>query len=544
MVVWGCCEPCWNKSGKVQIINSPTPTGLDSPSRSDRGSHRRGSRSLGPNIGLGLGSPRDDPPVPVAAALSAAHAKANEGGAARIAEKTTPGGWDDEKEGEFEEFWALPFRRARRRRGEKRNGSKGWAMLREKRSELVVMHKFLSGSLSEQFAAVQVKSASPDARTKPRQVERESPCGGSKAVNDGCLSAKNAVGSQNIPLQQDIALRRANSQDDFAQVSETIIIFDWDDTLFPTTYVRDDLDLSCRKPVERQSLSKDQKKIVSMNLEKVEIQADKILRLANTLGRVVLVTLAKYPWVTECCKQFFSKIGKTVDELQVRMVYAQEGEQIDYDKQKMMSDDDIETFYIGLKGRAIAREVASFYSRYEGQTWKNIISIGDSDFERLGTFQATEQYVRERGLVKIGRMGNVHEGLDEHGRSFRVRTKSFRIIDQPTPEEMHLELQMILDWLPRLVFLDDACDFTLDEMDCQDQILNIESTLRGITVGTRNSPPAALTGQVPSMTSLPSIEELTRPSRSRNPSKDSQTPMRTSVNTSSVLDRASSPRKK
>ena len=28
--------------------------------------------------------------------------------------------------------------------------------------------------------------------------------------------------------------------------AQTLLIFDWDDTLFPTTYVRDDLDLSFR----------------------------------------------------------------------------------------------------------------------------------------------------------------------------------------------------------------------------------------------------------------------------------------------------------
>ncbi|CAE7243575.1 unnamed protein product [Symbiodinium necroappetens] len=50
-------------------------------------------------------------------------------------------------------------------------------------------------------------------------------------------------------------LGRRNSQAFFADKAQTLLIFDWDDTLFPTTYVRDDLDLSWNKPLKDQSLT-------------------------------------------------------------------------------------------------------------------------------------------------------------------------------------------------------------------------------------------------------------------------------------------------
>merc|ERR1712217_440593 len=52
-------------------------------------------------------------------------------------------------------------------------------------------------------------------------------------------------------------------------------------------------------------------------------------------------------------------------------------------------------------GRAIAKQVKDFYSQYEGQSWKNVISIGDSSFERLGTLQATKEYLKNEGVDAV-----------------------------------------------------------------------------------------------------------------------------------------------
>merc|ERR1740117_1091164 len=96
---------------------------------------------------------------------------------------------------------------------------------------------------------------------------------------------------------------RRNSQVNYSKPMQTIIIFDWDDTLFPTTYMRDDMDLSWRKPIKQHSsLSREQVKEITNNISSVEVQAEKILRLAASLGKVVFVTLARSPWVFETCR--------------------------------------------------------------------------------------------------------------------------------------------------------------------------------------------------------------------------------------------------
>lgn len=96
----------------------------------------------------------------------------------------------------------------------------------------------------------------------------------------------------------------------------------------------------------------------------------------------------------------------------------------------MSSDEEIERFWSSVKGKAIARECNKFYSQYEGQSWKNVISIGDSDFERLGTQNAMENYMRETGIDSDGL-------VDVNGHLYKVRTKTFKMLDEPTVEVGH-----------------------------------------------------------------------------------------------------------
>lgn len=280
-------------------------------------------------------------------------------------------------------------------------------------------------------------------------------------------------------------MQRRCSQVSFASRSQAIIIFDWDDTLFPTTYVRDDLALPWNKTLEEQHFSG--KAECARLLKDCSATTEKVLRQAHTLGKVVLVTLAKRPWVDESCKNFYPRVGKLIEELSLPIVYAQEDSEhdIEYDKKAMMSSEEVELYYAGMKGKAIAKEIASFYSRYEGQSWKNITSVGDADFERYGTFGAVEAYMKERGLMEHGTQkdallkagGHMEETLDAEGHVFRIRTKVFKMMDQPTAEELQVELRLLHRWLPHLVLLDDGCDLGLDDLDDSSQVRAIEAKL-------------------------------------------------------------------
>eukprot|EP00930_Biecheleria_cincta_P084844 TRINITY_DN74277_c0_g1_i1.p1 TRINITY_DN74277_c0_g1~~TRINITY_DN74277_c0_g1_i1.p1 ORF type:complete len:592 (-),score=129.41 TRINITY_DN74277_c0_g1_i1:118-1893(-) len=283
---------------------------------------------------------------------------------------------------------------------------------------------------------------------------------------------------------------RRNSQEFFSAKTQTLLIFDWDDTLFPTTYVRDDMDLCWRKPMKDQDASPREKADITKKLDVCAVKVVDLLRSANKLGKLVLVTLARSPWVMESSKNFFPTVGELIKELDIPVVYAQEGIHVDYDKQEMSSDEEVEKFWSGVKGKAIARECRDFYSQYEGQSWKNVISIGDSDFERLGTQSATEDYMKEIGIE-----ANCSKVVDVNGHMYKIRTKTFKMVDQPTIEELTVELDMLKTWLPLMVKLDSGFDVNLNNADDPHVLRNIEKVLRGETPTTKKLPPKGVSKQ-------------------------------------------------
>ncbi|CAE7288329.1 KIN12G [Symbiodinium pilosum] len=194
------------------------------------------------------------------------------------------------------------------------------------------------------------------------------------------------------------SLGRRNSQEFFATKFQTMIVLDWDDTLFPTSYLRDELRLSWMKAWKDQNLPAKLKDEVASKLAICQTKVVDLLKQATAAGKVILVTLARKPWVLDSCRNFFPTVGQAITELSVPVIYAQDGAGVDYNKIHMSSNAELERFWSGMKARAIARECREFYSQYDGQSWKNVISIGDSDFERLGTMLATKDYMTQTGI--------------------------------------------------------------------------------------------------------------------------------------------------
>merc|ERR1719230_1137715 len=83
-----------------------------------------------------------------------------------------------------------------------------------------------------------------------------------------------------------------NSQADFALRDQTIIILDWDDTLCPSTAMK-----RLARFDSRGKLAVKVNPETRHELNMLEQQASQLLRNATSLGKVVLVTNAKRPWV-------------------------------------------------------------------------------------------------------------------------------------------------------------------------------------------------------------------------------------------------------
>mmetsp|Transcript_126805 Transcript_126805/g.353158 ORF Transcript_126805/g.353158 Transcript_126805/m.353158 type:complete len:492 (-) Transcript_126805:80-1555(-) len=259
---------------------------------------------------------------------------------------------------------------------------------------------------------------------------------------------------------------RRSSQADFSLSTQTFIVFDWDDTLFPTSYFSKGLGVNPTIPLKDQKrLAPSMRPLVGRGLMKAADSAVRLLRMASTLGKVVLVTLADNPWVELTCRSSYPAVGQVLKELGIKVVYAKE---VCKDKLKR-GDNESELFWSKIKGECIAQEATEFYSQYEGQSWKNIMSIGDSQFERLGTMVTTSEYMREKGMMAE------HDEVDDH--DLKVRTKTLKMVSEPTLEELTSEIDLLIRWLPLMVNKDCSLDIVIDDLDNSSQVKDIEEML-------------------------------------------------------------------
>lgn len=278
---------------------------------------------------------------------------------------------------------------------------------------------------------------------------------------------------------------RLDSQHNYADRSQTVIVFDWDDTLFPTSYLLDDMQVDWRMPLSLQtSMSSTARQEATQKLAECEERALETLRRAYLHGQVAIVTLAKTGWVDKACHQFYKQVGNMLRNFRIPVVYALDSvhEQQMHELRARCRND--EEYYGLVKGRAISEEVDKCYSQYEGQTWKNVISIGDSRFERYGLLAASTAYMQGRRMSGFDaepqspEKRGVWEKVGDEG-LVRLRVKCCKLVDRPDMDELAIELKMVSRWLDRMVKLDEGFDMDIEALKDQAQIAVVEEVLRG-----------------------------------------------------------------
>lgn len=301
---------------------------------------------------------------------------------------------------------------------------------------------------------------------------QNSPLAGPRMVSRRALQAGSAK-----PVKQKPSIRKTiesmvstGSQADYFRPDQTIIIFDWDDTLCPSSWIRANKRvLSFFKPAP--------------NIEKIQrplrdLQAivETLLRFAMKLGNVIIVTNAMDPWVETSCRNFLPQLLPLVSSLPVvyaRSIYESQG--VDPKPQPVRSSSPSggriplpglyaangqnrlcnfnvrmaqqrfdETSPQRWKEVAFDKEINDFYSRYEHQSWKNVISVGDSIFER----DAVRRVVLQRRNAKK-----------------KCRTKTLKLFDDPDIEELIAQVKVVYDVLNVMVQYDGDLDIEIDEDD-------------------------------------------------------------------------------
>mmetsp|Transcript_90769 Transcript_90769/g.290935 ORF Transcript_90769/g.290935 Transcript_90769/m.290935 type:complete len:338 (-) Transcript_90769:191-1204(-) len=257
----------------------------------------------------------------------------------------------------------------------------------------------------------------------------------SKQASQLSISAGNEEGGDKaVRIERPLNFRgnsiaSLDSQLEFAHASQTIIIFDWDDTLCPTSSVRHLTDFD-RFGRLKSKLNRETRSELKM-LSDVVVP---ILKLAKSIGHVIMVTNARSPWVDISCQSFLPDVKDALKDIPITYALELVKPSDDFDKGTGCQLTD-------SKARAMKVAVSEFYSRYPGQSWKNIISIGDAYFEH----DAIRQVVGNNSQEKP------------------CRTKTIKLLEGPTTAGMVVQLSIIKSWLQQIVQTNK--DINIDLMD-------------------------------------------------------------------------------
>lgn len=263
------------------------------------------------------------------------------------------------------------------------------------------------------------------------------------------------------------SITSTGSQAEYFKPEQTIILFDWDDTLCPSNWIRENRPaLSFFKPCPT-----DEK--YQRPLRELQKHVEATLRLALKMGKVIIVTNAMEPWVETSCRNFLPALVPIVSQIQViyaRSVfdtmtceaarkspartsspgralpgmYSASGQNKLGTSNSRLSQQVDEMAPQKWKEIAFEQEITGFYSRYARQSWKNVISIGDSIFER----DAVRRVVVNRPSAKK-----------------KCRTKTAKLLDEPEIDELVSQVRVIHDALGLMVQYDGNLDIEIDEED-------------------------------------------------------------------------------
>lgn len=243
-------------------------------------------------------------------------------------------------------------------------------------------------------------------------------------LDDDCYPNDRKIHLDLTPL----SCKSTGSSAEYHQPNQTIIILDWDDTMCPST--------ACMRHHGLSVLGDPPEGHVFQALQELTVEAQALLEMAAELAeKVIVVTNAEEGWVDLSCKAWLPDLQSSLDKAEVASARSM------WEPRGIASP-------AGWKARAFEDAIDRFYSRYQGQSWKNIISIGDAPHER----EALSRVVR----------------WAPSGNGKRCRSKSVKFVLRPSIEQLTREIQMLRESLREIVWHDDDLDLHFSQESLSD----------------------------------------------------------------------------
>lgn len=221
----------------------------------------------------------------------------------------------------------------------------------------------------------------------------------------------------------------------------TILIFDWDDTLCPSTWLGQQnltLNDNCIIPPD-----------VQTKLNLMAEYARRTLQVAMQLGTVVIVTNAEEGWVELSCRKFMPTLFdflSTFKQLSARSKFEATSVSCPFVWKQM----------------AFRQEIYAHFEKAT-QSKKSIISIGDSAHERLAAISITRTLpIASDGFYRMtGPISDLPLSPTFSKAWGNCRTKSVKFIERPAIEELMQEHELISSMLQQVAARDDDLDLCI-----------------------------------------------------------------------------------
>jgi hypothetical protein len=169
-----------------------------------------------------------------------------------------------------------------------------------------------------------------------------------------------------------------------------------------------------------------------------------VLKAACSLGRVAIVTLAKPGWVDISIQNFLPGVAEILEEYGIEVIYAREC--LKKFQIRTAALDEMDVFML-MKSAAMRQCIRRLYS--SGRSWKNIMSIGDSETERDALSEVTF----------------LHTQVDRKGAEKKCRCKTLKLPEDPDLQQLTAELEVLATWIQPLVLHDGDLAVDLDEIE-------------------------------------------------------------------------------
>jgi len=233
-------------------------------------------------------------------------------------------------------------------------------------------------------------------------------------------------------------------------VQDSVIIFDWDDTLFPTWFITEVV-LPCMPGYEdghRPSRSSRDVPLPSDSpfaeaLRQHAITVRDLLYTARASGRVGIVTLSQRPWVTSSARRYLLGVDfeQLLKELKIPIVYARESIKRQFVCLAEV-EDGVNVFAVA-KQRAMQKALKKLYGK---SPWRNVISVGDAHHEK--------DAIKELLWT-----------IDVPDQERPPRCKTVKLMEEPSVEQLGAELLLLGMWLQSMVAHEEDFDVVMDDSE-------------------------------------------------------------------------------